>query len=224
MRPPKATIRLVGSAIGNMRRSRKRSSSPPLGQVRARPRAAGTGKLGLEERRSGRVDRDEGLPPRTASPVVLGHREAEARRHAAHRVGERLRLDPHHEGEHVAVLAAPEAVEEAALLAHRERRRLLGMERTEPDEAPPPAAQRHDIRDDFHEARALADGADGVVADTAGHARPHAWWLPAPGLAGPVGVSVRPTPTTPVASSVSGRPRRDAAITWGGVPDGTTRP
>jgi len=38
MRPPKATIRLVGSAIGNMRRSRKRSSSPPLAPGRSRRR------------------------------------------------------------------------------------------------------------------------------------------------------------------------------------------
>src|SRR3989442_10300245 len=39
----------------------------------------------------------------------------------AHRLGEGQRLGLHHEAEHVAVLAAAEAVEEAAVLAHRER-------------------------------------------------------------------------------------------------------
>src|SRR5262249_51224007 len=98
---------------------------------------------------------------------LLGERDAEALRDPPHRVRERERLGLHHECEDVAVLAAAETVKEAALLADRERRRLLGVERAETDRAPTPPAERHDVRHHLDEARALPDGSDDLVPEAA---------------------------------------------------------
>src|SRR5207249_11204302 len=132
----------------------------PGGEVGTGAGARRAGELGLEERRGGRVDRDEGLATGARPALVLGHRDAEARRHAAHGVRERERLDAHDEREDVAVLAAPEAVEEAALLAHREGGCLLGVEGTEPDEAAPSPPERDGVGHDLDQAGPFADTSD----------------------------------------------------------------
>src|SRR5437667_107657 len=195
----------------------------PLGEVGTGAGARRAGELGLEERRGGRVDRDEGLATGARPALVLGHRDAEARRHAAHGVRERERLDAHDKREDVAVLAAPEAVEEAALLAHREGGCLLGVEGTEPDEAAPSPPERDGVGHDLDQAGPFADTSDRVVADAASHTRPQARRFAAPGPAGLEGLRVRPTLTTPVARSVSGRPSREAAITSADAAEGTRR-
>src|SRR5439155_683599 len=89
-------------------------------------------------------------------PRLLRQRHAEAVGDPAHRLGEGERLGLHYEGEHVAVLAAAEAVEEAALLAHGERGRLFGVERAEPDRAAAAAAERDHLGDHLAQAGALA--------------------------------------------------------------------
>src|SRR5438034_436533 len=100
------------------------------------------------------------------------------------------------------MLAAAEAVEETALLAHRERGRLLGVERAEADRAAPAAAERHHVGDHLAQAGALAHGADRLVADAARHACCSPGRIP----------SACPVSATVPAMCSSGRPSSDSAI------------
>src|SRR5262249_4764793 len=129
----------------------------------------------------------------------LGHRQPEALRDGADGLRERERLRLHHEAEDVAVLAAAETVVEAALLAHRERRRLLGVERTEADDRAAALAERHDVPDDLGEAGALADVLDGLGWNASPHGRrPHTGLAAEP--------SSRPTSSALEATRMSGGP------------------
>src|SRR5438034_9494255 len=100
------------------------------------------------------------------------------------------------------MLAAAEAVEETALLAHRERGRLLGVERAEADGAPPAAAERHHVGDHLAQAGALAHGADRLVADAARHACCSPGRIP----------SACPVSAMVPAMCSSGRPSSDSAV------------
>jgi hypothetical protein len=137
-----------------------------LGEVRAAARARCAAELRAEERRGCRVDGDQRLAALPRSARRLGrHGKPETLGHCPHGLGEGQRLRLHDEAEDVAVLAAAEAVIEAALFAHRERRRLLGVERTQTGDAAAAALECHDIADDVRDARALADLSNGVFSD-----------------------------------------------------------
>ena len=69
--------------------------------------------------------------------VVVAELDAGPAGQALDRLGEVEVLDLPHEGDDVALRLAAEAVVEALLGVDRERRRLLGVERAQPD--PPPA-------------------------------------------------------------------------------------
>src|SRR6185436_11787532 len=92
---------------------------------------------GLPEERGRRgVHGEQRIAAAALRLAAFGHGQAEALRDGADRLGERERLRLHDETEDVAVLATPEAVVEAALLAHRERRGLLRVERAEAHHGP----------------------------------------------------------------------------------------
>src|SRR5438034_10225809 len=112
------------------------------------------------------------------------------------------------------MLAAAEAVEETALLAHRERGRLLGVERAEADRAPPAAAERHHVGDHLAQAGALAHGADRLVADATRHACCSPGRIP----------SAFPASATVPAMRSSGRPSVDSASFWLSAVAGGARP
>ena len=80
-------------------------------------------------------------------------------------------LHLHHEGEDGAALAAAEAVEEAALVADRERRRLLAVERAEADVVAPLPLQIDVGGDDLDDADPVPDGLERLVRDPARHRR-----------------------------------------------------
>ena len=74
-------------------------------------------------------------------------------------------VDLLHEREHVAGRVAAEALVAAGLLAHVERRRLLGVERAQPDPVAAGLAQLHVLRHDVDDRNRRADPLDVVVDD-----------------------------------------------------------
>src|SRR5262249_37090268 len=72
-----------------------------------------------------------------------GKGEARLARQALHRLGEAEALTPHDEADDVAMGAAPEAVEEALLVADGEGGRLLVMKGAEAGAFPPAARELH---------------------------------------------------------------------------------
>src|SRR6185369_6943028 len=107
----------------------------------------------LEETRGLVVQPEERLALAGGRVVVaaLGQGHPVAARQPLDDLGELEVLHLHQEGEDVAAGTTPEAVEDAALLVHRERGRLFGMEGTEPDVIPPdalhPDLRGHDLED-----------------------------------------------------------------------------
>src|SRR5262249_58083214 len=95
-----------------------------LGEVGAAARALWTAQRAAEERGGRLADRDQRFGRGPAPRGFLGHRQAKALRHGAHRLGEGERLGLHDDGEHVALLAAAGAAVEAALLAPADRQGL----------------------------------------------------------------------------------------------------
>ena len=97
-------------------------------------------------------------------------------RESAQRLDERLALDPHHEIEHRAARAAPEAFEELLLRVDVERRRLLVVERAAglqvaacPLELDVPGDDRHDVGRGSHSLDVvleIADHASGTISPT----------------------------------------------------------
>ena len=83
----------------------------------------------------------------------------------AHGFDELEPLDVLHELEGVAVLAAAEAMIEAALLVDVKARRLFFVERTEPDVASPAANELHGFADQLDEAGLLPDPIDRLLSD-----------------------------------------------------------
>ena len=69
------------------------------------------------------------------------------------------------EREHVARLVAAEALVAPGLLADVERRRLLGVERAQPDPVAPDLAQRDELADDVDDRHRRAQPLDVVVGD-----------------------------------------------------------
>src|SRR5262249_47141697 len=138
---------------------------PALAEVGTAARARRPTQRGAEEGGGGLVDGDERLAARAGARRLGRHRKAEPRGDDADRLGEREGLGLHHEAEDVAVLAAAEAVVETALLADVEGRRLLAVEGAEAERAPAAPLERHHVRDDVGDARALADVADRVLAE-----------------------------------------------------------
>jgi len=99
--------------------------------------------------------------------VNLLHRDVEARAELLGRFDEALALDLHHEREHVAVLLAAKAMEEALVGHHVERRRLLAMERTQPFEGAARLLQLDVLADDRDDVRSRANLVDDFVSDHA---------------------------------------------------------
>src|SRR5262249_52103822 len=119
---------------------------------------------------------------------------------------ERGRLGLHDEREDVATFAATEAVIEAVLLADVERRRLLGVERAEPDRAGAATPQRHDVGYDLDQVGTFSNRADRVVADAAWHGNQIERRLPV--------ASGRAASTTRVATPRSGRATGEIPMVW----------
>ena len=91
-------------------------------------------------------------------------------RKLAHGLGERDPVGLHDEAEHIAALAAAEAVPHLRRGVHLARRRLLLMERTAAPEIAPPLAQGHALADDGDQIARLADLLYVLVADALCHA------------------------------------------------------
>src|SRR5262249_42711118 len=77
----------------------------------------------------------------------LGYDDPRSDGERAHGLHERHTAHPHEEGEGVAAGVAAEAMKEAALGIDVKRRRLLGMERAEPDESSPALLERDVLGD-----------------------------------------------------------------------------
>src|SRR5262249_60999083 len=116
-------------------------------------------------RRRGLVERLEhaGAQAVVAAPP-LGHRDAGASRQHLDRLEEADLLGLLDELEHVAAGFAPEAVVELPLGVHRERRRLLLVERAAADEVPAHPLQGHGLGDDLDDVARRAHALDPVVA------------------------------------------------------------
>ena len=78
-------------------------------------------------------------------------------RHGANRLRKRDLVHLHHELEHVAARAAPEAVINLLHRMHRERRRFFGMEWTQPREILPGLFQAHIFAHHANNVRLLLD-------------------------------------------------------------------
>ena len=95
--------------------------------------------------------------------VRLLDRNARALGEITDRLGERVSLVLDEEVDGAAGLLAPEAVEVPALRVHVEARRLLLVERAEPDEGATAALEgRHRILNELQDVRLLADLRDGI--------------------------------------------------------------
>ena len=118
-----------------------------------------------------------------------------------HRLGERQVLDPLDEPDHVPAGAAAEAVEQVAGRRHRQRRRLLVVERADALEvAAAGVAQLDVLADHLGDGGPLAHRGDVLVANPAGHQlslggwpRPPAATVDGPGA--PAGHASRPPPS-----------------------------
>src|SRR5690606_32308527 len=100
-----------------------------------------------------------------ATPLVLHDLDAGPLSQQPHRVEEPHALDLLDELEQVAPGLAPEAVEEVLPRVHRERRRLLVVERAEPDEPGPLLLRADVVAHHVHEVDGAADLFDDGIGD-----------------------------------------------------------
>src|SRR5262249_40927426 len=127
-----------------------------------------------EERGRELVDREHrgALAARAAQLgrlLDLGQLDAVAVREPLGRLDEALALHLHDESEHVALLAAAEADERAAIGRHVERPRLLAVERAQALPAPPRLPELHVLTDHGHDVGRIPDLLLELVGD---HRRP----------------------------------------------------
>jgi hypothetical protein len=102
--------------------------------------------------------------------ALVGEVDARPVREPLDGLHERQVLDLHHEGDHVAAVAAAEAVERAVRRAHVERRRLLVVEGAQPlERAPARPLQRNLVTDDLVDPAALTHQCDVAFPDASCH-------------------------------------------------------